>query len=98
MFVTTFETSIEIDNKGNIYSDFSEKEAKDHLRFFVQLIEEDNIRYSKMNEGMVNFSNKDIVISFRVEVDINDCSTLKNMLSSMSFEEAKNFIRENVID
>lgn len=68
MFVTTFETSIEIDNAGNIYSDFSEKEAKDHLRFFVQLIEEEDIRYFPMNEGMVNFSNKDIVISFRVEV------------------------------
>ena len=98
MFVTTFETSIEIDNAGNIYSDFSEKEAKDHLRFFVQLIEEEDIRYFPMNEGMVNFSNKDIVISFRVEVDENNCSTLKNILSSMSFEEAKEFISKNVID
>lgn len=93
-----FETSIEIDNAGNIYSDFSEKKAKDHLRFFVLFIEEDSIRYSKMNEGMVNFDNKDIVISFRVEVDIYDCTTLKNILSSMSFEEAKEFINENVID
>ena len=97
MFVTTFETSIEIDNVGNIYSDFSEKEAKDHLRFFVLFIEEDGIRYFPMNEGMVNFDNKNIVISFRVEVDENNCSTLKNMLSSMSFEEAKEFISEKVI-
>lgn len=98
MFRITFETSIEIDNKGNVYSDFSEEKAKDHLRFFALCIEEDSIKYFPMNEGMVNFDNKDIVISFRVEVDENNCSTLKNMLSSMSFEEAKNFIKEQVID
>lgn len=97
MLEMTFETSIKIDNAGNIYSDFSEKEAKDHLRFFVLLIEEDSIRYFPMNEGMVDFNNKDIVISFRVEVDENNCSTLKNILSSMSFEEAKEFISEKVI-
>lgn len=98
MFVTTLETSIKIDNAGNIYSDFPEKEAKDLLRFFVLFIEEDSIRYFPMNEGMVDFNNKNIVISFRVKVDENNCSTLKNILSSMSFEEAKNFIQEKVID
>ena len=88
-----FEFSIEISKDGKINSPLKEEDARGYLNAFLVLINEDNIVYHKMNEGCVNFNNKEIVISIAINVypEFNT-SKMMNLLSSMDFDEAKEFI------
>ncbi len=88
-----FEFSIEISKDGKINSPLKEEDARGYLNAFLVLINEDNIVYHKMNEGCVNFNNRDIVISIAVNLypELNMLKMM-NLLSSMDFDEAKAFI------
>lgn len=91
------ETSIEISNDGKVYCDWIKEDAvKGFLMLFALTATEENYKFFKMNEGMVNYNKKEIVISFGIELTpFNFC--VNNLLSSLSFEETKKFIA-NIYD
>lgn len=88
------ETSIEITNDGKVHCEWVKEDAvKGFLMLFALTATEEDYKFFRMNKGMVNFNNKDVVISFGIELtpfsfDVN------NLLSSLSFEETKNFIAD----
>lgn len=96
--MATTETSVEITKKGVIYSDFLTTESvKQLLKEFVLKTEEENIAFYKMNEGCVNFQNEDVIISFGINFyPTKHLCSIKNLLSSMNFDETKNLIREKM--
>lgn len=86
------ETSIEISNDGKVYCDWiKEDTVKEFLMLFTLTASEENYNFFKMNEGMVNFNKKEIVISFGIELTPFNFY-VNNILSSFSFEETKKFI------
>ncbi len=97
LVMLSLETSIEITETGKIYCEHIDIESVKHfLRLFaLSSIEEDQIKYYKMNKGMVNFNKKDVVISFGII--LTDAKfEVRNLLSSMSFDETKEFISKIV--
>lgn len=96
LVMLSLETSIEITENGKIYCEHIDIEFVKHfLRLFALFIEEDQIKYYKMNKGMVNFNKKDVVISFGIILADAEFE-VRNLLSSMSFDETKEFVSKIV--
>ena len=86
------ETSIEIASDGTAYyGGLPEDAVISFLLAFALTAEKEDYNYLKMNDGMVNFNKKEIVISFRIEFN-EACFFVKNMLSSIDFAKAKKLI------
>lgn len=86
--------SIEIRSDYTIYSDLNPFEVVGFLLGFDFLDKED-INFFKMNEGMVNFNQKDVVISFGISLYPTHFK-VKNLLSSLDWEETKEFVKKAV--
>ena len=88
------ETSIEITNDGKVHCEYVKEDVvKGFLMLFALNATEEDYKFFKMNQGMVNFSNKDVVISFGINLTAFYFE-VNNLLSSLSFEETKKFIAD----
>lgn len=88
------QSSIEISKKGEIFCDYlSAGDVNNFLMLFALTAKESDYKYMKMNEGMVQPMKKDIVISFGIEIYHTEFY-IKNVLSSMDFEDVKKFIAD----
>ena len=89
---TSIESSNEITKDKAIYYDVLSPDAVNIFLFmFALTAEKKTFNYIKMNEGMVNYQKSDIIISFGVKITgAGIC--IKNLLSSLDFEDTKKFI------
>lgn len=88
------ESSIEISKDGSVFCDhLCDFDVNSFLMIFALTAKEQDYRYFKMRDGMVNFNKKDIVISFGIEV-YPTSFYVNNCLSSFDFEVAKKFIAD----
>lgn len=86
------ESSIEISKENKIFCDYlCDFDVNNFLIAFALSAEENDYKYFRMREGMVNFNKKDIIVSFGIEVHRTGFF-VNNLLSSLSFEETKKFI------
>ena len=70
-----------------------QEDIKEFLILFVLTATEEDYKFFRMNENMVNYNKKEIVISFRIELTPFNFY-VNNLLSSLSFEETKKFIAD----
>ena len=89
---TSIESSIEITKDKAIYCDVLSPDAVNIFLFmFALTAEKKAYNYTKMNKGMVNYNKSDVVISFGIKITgAGVC--IKNLLSSLDFEDTKKFI------
>lgn len=88
----SIESSIEITKKGDIFcNNLSQFDVNNFLMTFALFAKETDYNYIKMQQGMVQPVNKDIIISFGIEITAYNFY-INNLLSSMEFDEVKKFI------